>query len=87
VTSAAKILAGEVNRQGVICSLEGGEEILFQKTRGSARPEDKANAILVVVEPEQSPGEVAEIILWALQKHRRILLLLLHSETQKTPAF
>ena len=67
MTSPAKNLVGEVKREGVIRSLEDGGGILFQKPLGLAKPEDRADAVLVVLEPEQSPREVAEIILWALR--------------------
>ena len=67
MTSPAKILVSEVKREGVIRSLEDGGGIWFQKPLGLDRPEDKAEAILVILEPEQSPREVAKILLWALR--------------------
>ena len=51
----------------MIRSLDAGEEILFEKPLGLAKPEDRVEAILVVLEPEQSPREIAEMILWALR--------------------
>lgn len=67
MTSVPKILLGEVARDTVIPSLEDGEAILFEKPLGVARPDHKAEAILLVLEPEESPWEVAERIRWALR--------------------
>jgi hypothetical protein len=44
-----------------------GEGILSKKPQGITALEDRANAILVVLKPDQSPKEVAQRILWALR--------------------
>ena len=67
MTSPATILLGEVERRGVIEMLEEDGRVLFEKPRGLAQPEDKAQAVLLVLEPGQDPREVAEVILWALR--------------------
>ncbi len=67
MTSLPTILLGEVPRETLVPSLEGGGGILFEKPRGLARPENKAEAILLVLDPEESPWEVAERIRWALR--------------------
>lgn len=67
MTSPAIILVGEVNMESVRRNLDEGNGITFQKPLGFANKADWANAVLVVLEPEQSPAEAAETILWALR--------------------
>ena len=67
MTSPATILIGGVRRERLDQDLDGPEGILFMKTRGITLFEDRANAVLVVLEPDQNPREVAETILWALR--------------------
>ena len=67
MTSPAKILIGEVNRRGITQSPEDVGEILFEKPLGLGKPEDNAEAVLVVLKPDQNPREIAELILWALR--------------------
>ncbi len=67
MTSPATILIGGVRRERLDQDLDGPEGILFMKTRGITLSEDRANAVLVVLEPDQNPREVAETILWALR--------------------
>ena len=67
MASPASILLGEVKRRGTVHSLENEGGILFERPLGPIRPEDRAEAVLVVLEPGQNPREVAEVILWALR--------------------
>ena len=67
MTSPATILLGEVKRGGMVRSLEDDGGVLFEKPLGLAKPEGRAEAVLVVLEPDQNPREVAEIILWAMR--------------------
>jgi hypothetical protein len=67
MTSPATILIGGVRRERLDQDLDGPEGILFMKTRGITLFEHRANAVLVVLEPDQNPREVAETILWALR--------------------
>jgi hypothetical protein len=63
----ATILIGGVQPDKLYQNLNGGGGILFRKPPGITALEDRANAILVVLKPDQSPKEVAETILWALR--------------------
>jgi hypothetical protein len=63
----ATILIGGVQPDKLYQNLNGGGGILFKKPPGITALEDRANAILVVLKPDQSPKEVAETILWALR--------------------
>jgi hypothetical protein len=67
MASPATILLGGVERRGMMDSLENRGGILFEKLLGLAKPEGKAQAVLVVLEPNQDPREIAEVILWALR--------------------
>jgi hypothetical protein len=67
MTSVPTILLGEVTRDAVTPGSEDSREILFEKPMGVARPENKAEAILLVLEPDESPWEVAEMVRWALR--------------------
>jgi hypothetical protein len=87
MTSQATILLGEVDRRGMNHCSEDGGEILFEKPRGLAKPEDHAEAVLVVLEPDQNPREVAELILWALRSLGRMETSAPSRRTQKSPPF
>ena len=63
----ASILIGGVRPERLDQNLNNGEGILFRKPPGITALEDRANAVLVVLEPDQSPKEVYETILWALR--------------------
>lgn len=67
MTSLPRILLGEVPSETLVPSLERGSGILFEAPRGLARPENRAEAILLVLEPDESPWEVAETIRWAMR--------------------
>jgi hypothetical protein len=45
----------------VIRSLENGAGILFREWLGLAKPQDRADAVLVVLEPEQSPTHIPNL--------------------------
>ena len=65
--SPATVLLGDIRREKLNQNLNGGEGILFNKPPGRSALDDRPNAILVVLEPDQNPREVAETILWALR--------------------
>jgi hypothetical protein len=67
MASPVAVLLGEVKREGMMHCLEHNGEIVFERPLGIARPDGKAEAVLVVLEPGQNPREVAEVILWALR--------------------
>ena len=67
MTSPATILIGGVRRERLDQDLDGPEGILFKKPPQITLLDDRANAVLVVLEPVQNPREVAETILWALR--------------------
>ncbi len=69
MTSPPTILLGEVTKEVVFNSREGSTGIVFEKPLELLKPETKCGAILVVLEPDQNPREVAETILWALRSH------------------
>ena len=61
------ILVGGVRREEIQRNPDPVEGILFRKVPEITLLEERANAVLVVLQPEQSPWEVAETILWALR--------------------
>ena len=63
----ATILIGGVRPDRLDQNLNDGGGILFKKPPGITALENRANAVLVVLKPDQSPKEVAETILWALR--------------------
>lgn len=63
----ATILVVGVRREQLDHNPNGDEGILFRKPPQITLFDDRANAVLVVLEPDQSPREVAETILWALR--------------------
>jgi hypothetical protein len=87
MTLPAEILIGEVNSRGTNSLPEDDGEILFEKPRGLARSGDHAEAVLVVLEPDQNPREVAELILWALRSVGWTETPVFSRRTQKYPSF
>ena len=63
----ARILVGSVPIDTMGQNVNDRREITFREQRGISALEEKTEAVLVVLEPTQSPKEVAETILWALR--------------------
>lgn len=63
----ARIMVGSVQlHEGGRIPNEGGQ-ITFTEQKGISLSNERTEAVLVVLEPTQSPREVAETILWALR--------------------
>lgn len=63
----ARILVGSVQIHAEGQNSNDGGEITFREKKGISLSRDQNEAVLVVLEPTQSPQEVAETILWALR--------------------
>ena len=61
------ILVGGVSRQEMDTKPSGRKGIVFRQTRGITLLDERSNAVLVVLKPEENAREVAETILWALR--------------------
>jgi hypothetical protein len=67
MTFPSAILYGGVRRERLNRRIELGEHLPFEDPPGLDVSDDRPNAILVVLEPDQNPREIGEKILWTLR--------------------